>query len=275
MSARQLIVLVVAAIAAVGALLLIRGMGAQHAAQTVQDTPPIAGEQVLVVARDVPQGAALTPSDLAVRLFPSESVNSSFVRVSQSPSAQADYVGAVTRRAFVQGEPLTQGSVIQPDGRGFMAAQLKPGFRAVAIDIKDETAAGGYIVPNDHVDVILTQTVQQRDGNGTRDQVRSDVVISDVRVLALDDVVQPQTSGEAPERHTANVAVLELTAADARTLEMANGMGDISLALRGVQADMVGLHTSPSSGGVGALTQEISQQVKVHSFGTLTTGGGR
>lgn len=272
MSARQLIVIFVAGIAAIGAIFLVRSLAPHRQTQAAEAAAPINGEQVLVVARDVPQGAALTPSDLAVRLFPTESVSANFVRVSQSPSAQADYVGAVTRRNFVAGEPIVQGSVIQPDGHGFLAAQLQPGFRAVAIEIKSETAAGGYISPNDHVDVILTQTVQVRDGTaGSRDQVRADVVVSDVRVLALDDVVQPQTSGQAPERHTASVAVLELTAADARTLAMADGMGDISLSLRGVEADTVGLATGASHGG---LSQD-NGSVRVHSFGTVISGGGR
>jgi pilus assembly protein CpaB len=271
MSARQLIVILVAGVAAIGAIFLVRSLAPHHPVQTAEAATPINGEQVLVVARDVPQGAALTPSDLAVRLFPTESVSGNFVRVSQAPSAQADYVGAVTRRNFVAGEPIVQGSVIQPDGHGFMAAQLQPGFRAVAVEIKAETAAGGYISPNDHVDVILTQTIQVRDNGSSHDQVRSDIVLSDVRVLALDDIVQPQTSGQAPERHTANVAVLELTAADARTLAMADGMGDISLSLRGVEADAVGLATGSSHGGI---SQE-NGAVRVHSFGTVISGGGR
>jgi pilus assembly protein CpaB len=126
MSARQLIVLAIAAIAAIGALFLIRGMSANRAAPTAVEAP-IAGEQVLVAARNIPQGAALAPGDIAVRLFPQESVTSNFVRVSQQPSAQAEYVGAVTRRAFAAGEPITLNSVVQPEGRGFMAAQLEPG----------------------------------------------------------------------------------------------------------------------------------------------------
>ena len=97
MSARQLIVLVVAAIAAIGALLLIRSMGQREAAAPVADGAAIAGEQVLVAARDVPQGAALTPSDLAVVLFPTDSLAPSFVRLSNQPSAQADFVGEIGR----------------------------------------------------------------------------------------------------------------------------------------------------------------------------------
>lgn len=132
MSARQLIVLAIAAIAAVGALLLIRGMGRNDAPEAAA-TSAIAGQQVLVAARDIPQGAALGPNDLAVALFPDETITPAFINVGAQPSAQAEYVGAVTRRAFAQGEPITNGSIIQPEGRGFMAAQLEPGYRAVAV----------------------------------------------------------------------------------------------------------------------------------------------
>jgi pilus assembly protein CpaB len=267
MSARQLIVLIVAAIAAIGALLLIRSMGGQSAEPTAQAGEAIAGEQVLVAARDIQQGAALAPSDLAVRLFPTESVSPSFVRLTQQPSAQADMVGSVTRRAFAAGEPITTGSVIQPEGRGFMAAQLQPGFRAVAVEITPGSAAGNYIQPNDHVDIIVTQRVQSRDGGGG-EQTRSDIVLEDIRVLALGQATQPQTSGEEPAQAEANVAVLEMTAEDARVFAQAEEMGEIRLALRGVEVETVGMRASQSRG----LTQQ-SGGVLVHAFGTVSGGG--
>lgn len=266
MSARQLIVLVIAAIAAVGALLLIRGLGARQAEQTAAEAEQIVGQQVLVAARDVPQGAALAPSDLAVALFPSSSVSASFVRLDQQPSAQADFVGGVTRRAFVQGEPIVASSVVQPDGRGFLAAQLEPGFRAVAVEIEAITAAGGFIQPNDHVDVIMTARIENQDGGG--EQVRSDIVLRDVRVLALGEQTETQTSGDGPETVQAGVAVLELSAEDARILAFADEMGTISLALRGVQAETVGLN-APSSG------RQMSQQsggVRMHAYGVVSGG---
>jgi pilus assembly protein CpaB len=262
MSARQLIVLVVAAIAAIGALLLIRGMGSNNAEPTAA-AEPIAGEQVLVAARDIPQGAALAPSDLAVRLFPQESVTDAFVRLSAQPSAQADFVGSVTRRAFAAGEPLTAGSVIQPDGHGFMAAQLEPGFRAVAVEIEPHSAVGNYIQPNDHVDVIVTQRVQ---GSG-QEQARSDIVLEDIRVLALGETTQTQTSGEAPQQTEANVAVLEMTAEEARLLALAEEQGEITLALRGVQVETVGMRGTRSRG----MTQS-GGSVLVHAFGTVSGG---
>jgi pilus assembly protein CpaB len=267
MSARQLIVLVVAAIAAVGALLLIRGMGSRDAAAPVAEGTAIEGEQVLVAARDVAQGAALAPSDLAVVLFPTDSLAPTFVRLSAQPSAQADFVGSVTRRSFARGEPITTGGVVQPDGRGFMAAQLAPGYRAVAIEIDEETAAGGYIQPNDRVDVIVTTRIQSRDG-GSGEQVNSNIVLEDVRILALGETTQTQSSGEAPETINAGVAVLELTAEDARTLALADELGTISLALRGVLAETVGM-TGQSSGR--SLSQQ-SRGVRIHQFGAVSGG---
>lgn len=266
MSARQLIVLVIAAVAAVGALLLIRGLGARQAEQTSAEAEQIAGQQVLVAARDIPQGAALAPSDLAVALFPTSSVSPSFVRLDQQPSAQADFVNGVTRRAFVQGEPIVASAVVQPDGRGFLAAQLEPGFRAVAVEIEAITAVGGFIQPNDHVDVIMTARINNREGGG--EAVRSDIVLRDVRVLALGDRTNTQESGDAPEMVEAGVAVLELSAEDARTLALADEMGAISLALRGVQAETVG-QSAPSTGS------PIGQQsggVRMHAYGVMTGG---
>ena len=269
MSARQLIVLAIAAIAALGALFLIRTMSGRQATPTSVESQPVAGEQVLVAARDIPQGAALAPSDIAVRLFPQESVTQNFVRVSQQPSAQAEYVGAVTRRAFAAGEPITMGSVIQPEGRGFMAAQLEPGYRAVALEIKDTTAVGGFIQPNDRVDVIMTQRMQVRDAAGANEQVRSDVVLQDVRVLAVGAATQPQTSGEAPTQTPASVVVLELTAADARTAMLADEMGEVSLALRGVEAETVGMRGQSQS--TGQLSQS-GGTVRIHAFGSVAGG---
>lgn len=268
MSARQLIVLVVAAVAAIGALLLIRGMGSREVEATEAEAP-IAGEQVLVAARDVAQGAALAPGDLAVALFPTESVAPAFVRLSQQPSAQADLVGAVTRRALVQGEPITLATVVQPEGRGFMAAQLEPGFRAVAIEISGETAAGGYIQPNDHVDVIVTARVQRTDGSGRGEEVRSDIILQDIRVLALGETTQPQTTGsEGPATVEAAVAVLEMTAEDARILALGGEMGTISLALRGVQVETVGIRGQSRSG-----LSTSSGSVRIHQFGAVAGGG--
>jgi pilus assembly protein CpaB len=262
MSARQLIVLGVALLAAIGALLLIRGMGANSAPPEAPGEA-IAGEQVLVAAHPIAQGAALTEGDLVARLFPQASINPQFIRAAQQP----EMVGAVTRRAFLQGEPIVQGSVIQPDGRGFMAAQLPPGYRAVAVEIELISAAGGFIQPNDRVDVIATTRIRETNGN---ERVFSNTLLEDVRVMALDDKVQTQESGQEPERVEAHVAVLELSARDAEALAQADELGTISLSLRGVESEPPGMR-APSAGR--NVVAQRSTTVRVHAYGTVSDGG--
>lgn len=270
MSARQLIVLVVAAIAALGALLLIRGMGANHAQTTAKAEAPIAGEQVLVASADIAQGAAIKPGDLAWRQFPTASVNGAFIRQSAQPSASSEFVGAVARRSFVAGEPIVAVSVVQPNNRGFMAAELHPGFRAVAIKIKPETSAGGFIQPNDHVDVLLTVSNEHSDNSGSSNkEVSSTVVLEDVRVLALDQTTQTQAAGDAPQHVDADIAVLELNPDDARALAAADALGDLSLSLRSVEAG-----TADATSGRPRL-QQHQGTILVHAFGTVSNGGGR
>lgn len=263
MSARQLIVLVVAAIAAVGALLIIRSMGKSEP-QQVEVAAPIDGQQVLIAARDIPQGAAISPSDIGVAAFPEEAISDAFVRIANQPSAQSDFVGAVTRRAFVRGEPIVASSVVQAEGRGFMAAMLQPGFRAVSVEIDPATAAGGYIQPNDHVDVIATMRNEGGDGEG----YRSVIVLQDIRVIALGEETQPQEGGDGPRVINAGVAVLEMSAEDARVLAQADALGQIHLVLRGVEAETAGMARSSAS----SLSQQ-SSSVRVHAFGRVSGGG--
>jgi pilus assembly protein CpaB len=205
---------------------------------------------------------------MAVALFPEASVTPSFIQLSSQPSAQADITGAVTRRAFVQGEPITTTGILQPEGRGFMAAQLEPGYRAVAIEIERQTVAGGYIQPNDHVDVIVTTRVRNVEGGG--EHVSSDIVLENIRVLALGDRTQTQTTGQSPEIIDATVAVLEMTAEDARTLALAEELGTLTLALRGVQAETVGMRAASSR--ADGLTQRAGS-VRIHAYGRVIGGG--
>jgi len=271
MSARQLIVLGVALVAAIGALFLIKGMGARPAPPQAQ-AEVIPGQQVLVALHDIPQGAAISSGDVGPRVFPNASVNSGFAMAAQ----QSDIVGAVTRRNFLQGEPIILGSVVQPNDRGFMAAQLEPGFRAVAVKIESRTAAGDFIQPNDHVDVILTSHVTNHDNSGSQsEEVRSEIILEDVRVLAIGEKVQPQSTGQAPEQSQGDTAVLELTQHDSRVLAQANEMGDLSLALRGVQNEPPGLHPPSAANGLPSLNEHTGSGVRIHAFGVVSEGGGR
>ncbi len=263
MSARQLIVLAVAFIAAIGALVVIRGMNASPPERT-EAAAPIEGQQVLVVTKDVPQGSALTGGDLSWRLFPDASVGEQFIRQSQQPDAATQLQGAIARRAFAAGEPVTEGALVLPEGRGFLAAMLTPGYRAVAIEIETVTSAGGFIQPNDHVDVLSTVEVEVE---GQSESARTNVILADVRVLSIGDNVTPQTSGDAPARADANFALLELSPQDARILAAADAQGSISLALRGVAAETADMRV-PSAAPVAQQGQG-SGGVTIHAFGRV------
>lgn len=265
-----MIVLGVAVVAAIGAVFLVRGAGSRQdaAAPVASAVTPMAGEEVLVALRDVPQGVPLQAGDIGLRLFPEASVSEHFLREAQRESI----VGGVTRRPFVQGEPIIAGTVVLPDGHGLFAAQLTPGYRAFAIEIDEQTAAGGFIQPNDRVDVILTTRTQG--GAGGAEQVRTSMILENVRVLALDDRSSPQTEAEeGPERLSAKVAVLELSVSDAALLARADEMGNIILTLRGVEAEPPGLRAPSAARGTAAMSQQ-GGAVRVHAFGNVVSGGG-
>jgi pilus assembly protein CpaB len=271
MSARQIIVLVVAFIAAIGALLLIRSIGKNDApAEAAAKVENVEGERVLVAARPIAQGAALQSADIQWVAFPTASVTENFISAASAPEAQTEFVGAITRRTFVAGEPIIVGSVVQPEGRSAMAAQLLPGYRAVSVEIDPESAAGGYIQPNDRVDVILTVKTNT---SGGADRVRSDVVLQDVRILALGAATQPPAAGEGgPEAQASSTVVLELSADDARALEMADATGSLSLSLRGIADEPPGLR-APSARRGSAIDRD-SNTVRIHAFGNARNGGG-
>ena len=274
MSARQLIVLAVAFIAAIGALLVIRGMGSR-AEPVAAAAASIEAARVLVAARDIPQGASLAAGDLQWRGFPTDSITPSFVQETAQPSAPTDMAGWVTRRPFAAGEPIMAGSVIGPDGRGFMAAQLRPGYRAVSVELGAETTAGNFIQPNDHVDVVMTQEVETP-GSNDKDY-RSSVILADVRVLAIGEHVQPaQPNGAGPQRAMGDVVVLELTQADARIIARGEALGDLSLALRGVEVEAPGLRVESAAPRDGSMNErDIGGPVRVHAYGAVANSRGR
>lgn len=276
MSARQLIVLAIAFVAAIGALLVIRGMGRDPGPAPAAATS-IEGVRVLVAAKDIAQGAALASGDVQWRVFPQDSINQNFIQETQRPSAPADMTGWVVRRAYVAGEPIIAATVLDPAGRGFMAAVLQPGYRAVSIEVDAESGAGSFIQPNDRVDVILTTEVDAPGAmGGSNKEIRSAVLLEDVRVLAIGEHVTPQAAGTAPTRAEGRVAVLELSQADARLIAGAETAGELRLVLRGVEVEPPGLIVESASPDGVAIQGGTARPVKVHAFGVVSDArGGR
>ena len=138
-------------------------------------------------------------------------------------------VGSIARSPFLAGEPIRETKLVKGNGSGFMAAILPTGMRAISTEISPETGAGGFILPNDKVDVILTKRERVASRTGTNDVINSEIILSNIRVLAID-----QTVGEKDGQKVVvgKTATLELKPDQAESLSRARQAGTLSLALR-------------------------------------------
>jgi pilus assembly protein CpaB len=152
-----------------------------------------------------------------------------FIRKDAKPNAIEEFSGSIARSPMVSGEPVREAKLIKANGSGFMAAILPPGKRAVSTEISPETGAGGFILPNDHVDVILSR--RAREGSGGGDTSSSETILNNVRVLAIDQAIEEKNGQKVVVGKT---ATLELGPREAETLALARQMGTLSLALRSI-----------------------------------------
>jgi pilus assembly protein CpaB len=270
MSVRQLIVLGVALLAAIGALFMVRGMSGPR--ESAKPVVAELGPRVLVASKDVAAGVALQPSDLEWRIWTQTALSPSFIEETEDAKAVETYTGAISRQGLVAGEPVIADRVVKPGEQGFMAALVKPGLRAVALQISAENAVAGFIMPNDRVDVLLSRKVTIAGPNGgSTEEARSDIILQNIRVLAIEGTFRRPTGDEADDPLPGDTATLELSARDAETLALANELGDVSLVLRGVEneADQA-MAASQARRGAGVLTQrDTGDEIRVHAFGTV------
>lgn len=226
MNRSRVIILVLAAFAAGIAALLVRGLlgGGTSPVRAAIMNPTITTRDVLVASSDIQPGTAITPDAVRWQSWPKSSVDSSFI-TSEGNSNTADIVkGTVARAPIMAGEPLTGTKIIHADSSSIMAARLSPGMRAVSTAISTDTGAGGFILPNDRVDVMLTQQVSD-----SPRRFGAKVLLSNVRVLAMD-----QTMAQDKDQKTvlAKTATLELSPDQATLLTRSASSGTISLTLR-------------------------------------------
>ena len=252
MGAVRIAIIVTAALAAIILAFLVRGMIApKHpapAATIAEAAPPRPMAQVLVAKHDLAVGARISALDMGWQPWPVDALNPNFVTDGAAPApvdtsakgvaqntarAAKDAVmstgpmqafdGAIVKEAIMQGEPMVARKVVRGGGSGFMAVVLQPGMRAMSIPVSAETAAGGFILPGDRVDVL-----QAREGGDGRAMV-AETLMKNLRVLAIDQKTEPDKDARAI---VGGVAVLEVPAADAEVLARGKAQGELQLALR-------------------------------------------
>jgi pilus assembly protein CpaB len=228
MGLRRIIVLLIALIAAGGTAMYARSW-VQGQQVTAAPTPAPAPEfhEVLVADMALPAGTFIKPQHLRWQAWPTDDVPASYVL--KGERTEEEMVGAVVRRGIALGEPITDGGVVKPDERGFLAAVLNPGMRAVSVPINPTSSNSGLIFPGDRVDMILTQTLVADEGGETRRV--SETVLQNLRIIAM-GAATGDNPAEGKSHQGARTATFEVTPKQAEEVALLTELGKLSLSLR-------------------------------------------
>ncbi|MDF1627776.1 MAG: Flp pilus assembly protein CpaB [Parvibaculaceae bacterium] len=232
-------ILALALVAAGLAAFLVRTLVSSDTPQQVSAPQPVEQPmaEVLVAAQTITIGQRVGKSDLSWQRWPETAVASTFITRGKQPDAQDVYAGAIARGQLAQGEPVSAAKLVSFENAGFMSALLSPGMRAISTKISPETGAGGFILPNDRVDVIVTRRFRggsEADGGG--ESFRSSTILRNVRVLAID---QTFAEAEGEQVVVGKTATLEMLPEQAEAFALGEASGSISLSLRPL-ADLAG-----------------------------------
>lgn len=234
MKAARLVVLGIA-VAAGGLAAILAGSyesGPAPPPQVVQ----VPTTEILVAKNDIGMGTTLSAQDIEWQPWPeSAAQNPAFIRKNERPDAQQKFVGAIVRVPMAQGEPVRENKLILGKNSGYMAAILPSGMRAYATEVSPETGVAGFILPNDRVDVLLTpkhdRTEEEGAGKRELEYYAAETILTDVRVLAIDQLVQEKDGQRVVIGRT---ATLELLPRQAELLAAARQTGLVTLALRSI-----------------------------------------
>jgi len=245
MDKKKLVLLIGALVIAIGTALAARSMFAGAATPQAQAAPEAPkGPKVLVAQRALPIGTILTTDSVSFQAWPKDMVQDAYFI-----EGEADInalMGTVVRHAMTAGEPMTQGSLVAPGDRGFLAAALGPGMRAVTVPVSANTGVAGFVFPGDRVDIVLTQAVSS---DGENPLKAAETVLRNVRVLATDQRTATTTN---PDGKTVvqgfRTITIEVTPKIAEKVAVAQTLGTLSLALRSIADNQTELEKAIASG---------------------------
>ncbi|MFB6459286.1 Flp pilus assembly protein CpaB [Bradyrhizobium tunisiense] len=258
MNTARIVVLVIAlAAGGVAAYLASSYQNAPAPAVAVAEKLPTV--EVLIAKNDIRLGQALKPDDLQWQTWPAATASSAFIRRDSRPEAQTQIAGSIARVPLMQGEPIREQKLVRAEGSGFMAAILPSGMRAVSTEISAETGAGGFILPNDRVDIVLTRRLKNPDGAlAGNDLILSEVILTNIRVLAIDQAPKEKDGQTAVVGKT---VTLELKPEQVATLSAARQGGTLQLALRSI------VDANAVEGTVEEKTAKVADGINVIRFG--------
>ena len=237
--------LVIAVITAVMAKNMFAGAGAQRAAAA--PAVPV-GPKVLVARKALPVGTIIDAESLAFQAWPKELVQNAYYTEGAPDADLTKLLGTVVRNPVTAGQPLTRGALVGPNDRGFLAAALGPGMRAITVPVSNTTGVAGFIFPGDRVDMVLTQNVA---GGGDGPPLKvSETIIRNLRVLATDQRIDSKDDEGKTVVRTFSTVTLEVTPRIAEKITVAQSIGSLSLALRSIADNAAELERAVAAGDV-------------------------
>src|SRR5262245_8123070 len=240
MNVRTIVFVVAELLIAGGTAFVARGLLTPREQAPVAQVKETPGKKVLVAKADLPAGTILKEEDIEWQKWPEDGINSAYLLEGQNDMNSV--VGAVVKRGIAAGGPITETMIAHPGDRGFVAAVLRPGMRAISIDIDDETAISGLLFPGDHVDLMLLQQLPELEGaDGEKvtgplsfEPRTAETILEDIRVLAIDRTVN-DIEGQEPQQ--LKTVTLELTPKQAEMVHAVRDIGDLALMLRGLATE--------------------------------------
>jgi pilus assembly protein CpaB len=217
---------------------------------------------VLVARGAITRGQILKPQDFAWQVWPEGGIDKNYIQVgTRTPES---FAGWVARDPFAAGEPISDAKIVSPGSRGFLAAVLHPGMRAISVPVTATSGISGFIFPGDEVDILITHQLTGHD-----EQHRAaETVLQDVRVIGIDQKLDSK-SGEPLVAHT---ATLEVTPKQSEMIAVAAEIGKLSLSLRSLAANQSEQSAAASPAGDApstfTLDSEVSQLVPKPGAGT-------
>jgi len=282
MNVRKLALLVGALVIAVVTAIMAKNMFAGAGAQQAAAAPAVPlGPKVLVAKKALPVGTIIDADSFAYQPWPKELMQSAYY-VEGSPDGDPKKLfGTVVRYPITAGQPVTRGALVGPQDRGFLAAALGPGMRAITVPVNASTGVAGFVFPGDHVDIVLTQQVEGG-GDGPALKV-SETIVRNARVLATDQRFTDKSEDGKTEVKTFSNVTLEVTPRIAEKVAVAQSMGTLSLSLRSIADNTAELERAVAAGAVrvpaGANPAQERQMLlaianrPIDTNTTFTTGG--
>lgn len=249
MDVKKIALLVGALLIAAVTAVMAKNMFTGSAAQQAQAAPAVPiGPKVLVAKKALPVGTIIDQEAFSWQPWPKELMQSAYYTEGSPDADLSKLAGTVVRNAITAGQPITRGSLVGPKDRGFLAAALGPGMRAVTVPVTQTSGVAGFVFPGDRVDMVLTQDVQ---GGGDGPPLKvSETIIRNVRVLATDQRIDNKDSDGKLQIKVSATVTLEATPKIAEKIMVAQSMGQLSLALRSLADNGAELERAVASGQI-------------------------